>query len=258
MAAFYVAAQTIAPGAWELLQDLLNSWQPYALKHQWKLPDGYDSVVKVMQKVNARIEVDELDHATFSYEFLENIGSKTGLSLPANVTHSVDAYVLRCIHRRCNYNKSVVDTAFVALYSEQILRENHGIEACPPDEGSKLAYYLEQYDRSGMVDVVILPYIKDGKDTQHLPTEYLNKLLSVVTAMLHYSPFDVVTIHDEFKCHPNHMNHLRQQYINIIAELAESKVLDDILSQIHGTEVIFTKFSSNLADLIRQGNYALS
>ena len=58
--AFYQAAQTIAPGAWELLQDLLNSWQPYALKHSWKMPDGFDAVVKVMVKKSIRIEVDEL------------------------------------------------------------------------------------------------------------------------------------------------------------------------------------------------------
>ena len=60
LAAFYKAAQTIAPGAWELLQDLLNSWQPYALKHSWKMPDGFDAVVKVMVKKSIRIEVDEL------------------------------------------------------------------------------------------------------------------------------------------------------------------------------------------------------
>lgn len=78
--AFYVAAQKVAPGAWELLQDLLASWQPYALSHAWKLPDGYDAYVKVMTKKEARIEVDELDHATFTYEFYENEGQRNGLS----------------------------------------------------------------------------------------------------------------------------------------------------------------------------------
>lgn len=83
--AFYEAAFKVAPGAWELLQDLLASWTPYALQHCWKMPDGFDVKVKVMQKVEApdprcRIEVDELDHATFTYEFYENVGSKFGLS----------------------------------------------------------------------------------------------------------------------------------------------------------------------------------
>lgn len=78
--AFYKAATTVAPGAWELLQDLLASWQPYALSHAWKMPDGFDVKIKVMDKKEARIEVDELNHATFTYEFYENQGSKTGLS----------------------------------------------------------------------------------------------------------------------------------------------------------------------------------
>ena len=100
--AFYKAANIIAPGAWELLQDLLASWKPYALSHEWKLPDGFDARVKVMNKKEARIEVDELNHATFTYEFYENLGSKNGLSNAANLIHSVDAYILRNMHRRCN------------------------------------------------------------------------------------------------------------------------------------------------------------
>ena len=92
LTAFYKAAQATAPGAWELLQNLKAAWQPYTLVHQWKLPDGFDARVKVMEKISARIEVDELDHATFTYEFHENIGSKTGRSLPANVVHSEQIY----------------------------------------------------------------------------------------------------------------------------------------------------------------------
>ena len=58
--AFYEAAQKIAPGAWELLQDLLGAWQPNALAHSWQMPDGFDAKVKVMVKKEVRIEVDEL------------------------------------------------------------------------------------------------------------------------------------------------------------------------------------------------------
>ena len=171
----------------------------------------------------------------------------------------VDAYVMRCMHRRCNYNKEVVERAYVALLTEQSLREQ-GITTVVElfDLQSKLGYYLEQYQRTQMADVVILPYIKDGKETQYLPDEYITKLLAIVEGMLQYDPFPLVTVHDEFKAHPNHLNHVRQQYINILAELSESNVLSDILSQIHGTEGTFPKLSTNLSELIRQSNYALS
>lgn len=80
--------EEVAPGAWQLLQDLLASWNPNALHHSWKMPDGYDIKVNVMTKKNIRIEVDELDHATFSFEFQVNEAKKKGLSNVANPVHS--------------------------------------------------------------------------------------------------------------------------------------------------------------------------
>lgn len=220
------------------------------------MPDGYDARVKVMQKKEARIEVDELDHATFTYEFYENAGAKAGISLPANVTHSIDAYVLRCIHRRCNYDQYVVRDAEELLGAELFKREA-GIDVAGTREVEKLAYYVAQYQRSEMADVAILPYLT-AVDMGYLTTQHIMDLLVIVKGMLQYKPFEVVTIHDEFKCHPNNMNYLRQQYINVMAELAESNVLDDVLSQLHKRSGHFKKLSNNLGTLIRQSNYALS
>lgn len=257
ISAFYTAVQAVAPGAWELLQDLLGSWQPFALAHRWKLPDGFDAVVKVMEKIEARIEVDELDHTTFTYEFYVNQGSKSGLSNVANVVHSVDAYVLRSMHRRCNYDTTVVEVAQNNIQFELACRKKPCCEVPFYQAETKVAYYVEQYKRSGMADAVILPYLKDGQ-TIFLSTDHLKALEAITASMLAHKPFPVVTVHDEFKCGANHMNHLRQHYINIFAELAESNLLSDLLSQIHGTPGTFTKLSNNLGSLIRQSNYALS
>ena len=60
--AFYEAVYQCAPGAWNLLQDLIGAWNPYALEHTWVLPDGFVAKVKVMQKKEVRIEVDELSY----------------------------------------------------------------------------------------------------------------------------------------------------------------------------------------------------
>lgn len=252
--AFYQAANIVAPGAWELLQDLLASWQPYALSHKWKLPDGFDAVVKVMEKREARVEVDELDHATFTYEFYENRGTKSGLSNVANVVHSVDAYVLRCIHRRCNYDWNMVVEAQLAIKDEMAdRRAGKSVEMAESD----VQYCVWQYERSGMADVMILPHlVNDG--CNGVPDTLLVKLDYIIETMLAHRPFPVITIHDEFKCSPNHMNHLRQHYINIFAELADSDLLSDILSQIHGKKGVFPKLSNTLSGLIRGSNYALS
>lgn len=255
--AFYEAAVTVAPGAWELLQDLLASWSPYALAHSWKLPDGFDARVKVMVKKEVRIEVDELDHATFTHEFYENTGSKTGLSNVANMTHSMDAWILRSMHRRCNYDRSMVQAAYHWMEIETLERLiNPTVPVEPPAPGSKLEYYVEQFTRSTLADVVILPYL-DGTTVKRLSAVHLDMLLSMVTMMLEYKPFPLVTVHDEFRASPNNLNHVRKLYREIMAEIAESNVLDDLLCQLNGYPGNFNKLSFNLAEQIRGSAYAL-
>jgi hypothetical protein len=256
--AFYTAAEIIAPGASQLLRELLNSWRPYALVHEWKLPDGYDARVKVIQKKEARITVDELDRASFTYEFYVNEGSKTGLSNVANVVHSVDAYVLRCIQRRCDYDVGAV-TVTKVLIEEHIKEREDGTrlfeEATADDK--QLMYYVDQYERSTMADVVIVPHITRS-NVNKLKLTHLKKLNAILDSMLMHKPFHVITVHDEFRCSPNYMNYLRQHYINIFAEIAESELLSDLLSQLYGTKGKAEKLSNNLGSLIRGSNYALS
>ncbi len=258
LSAFYEAAYKTAPGAWELLQVLLQSWQAYALEHSWKLPDGYDARVKVMKKQEVRIEVDELDHSTFSYEFYENQGSKTGLSNVANLTHSMDAWVLRSMHRRCNYNREVVEDACslisIVLTSRALAGQHDEPAKLCADE--KVQYYMDQYARSTLADVVIVPHL-NSSNVNCLSTEHLQKLESILRGMLQYQPFELVTVHDEFKAHPNNLNHVREQYRQIMAEIADSNVLDDLLSQLYKSSVSFNKMSFNLGDLIRKSEYAL-
>lgn len=255
LAAFYEASQQVAPGAWELLQDLLASWQPFALLHQWKLPDGFDARVKVMKAMETRIEVDELDHATFTYEYYDNEGSKKGLSNVANCIHSVDAYVLRAMHRRCNYDADMVNAASEVIEAEMLSR-TLGSQADIGYASNKVAYYVEQYNRSTVSDVVILPHLTHT-NVCALSTEHLKALAVIIDGMLQYKPFPLVTVHDEFKAHANNINWVRWQYKEILAELADSNLLDDLLSQIMGEPGTFQKLSFNLGDQIRKSNYAL-
>ena len=248
--AFYQAATTVAPGAWQLLQDLLASWQPFALSHEWQLPDGFEAKVRVMQPVETRIEVAELDGASFTYQYYENRGTAKGLANAANVTHSVDAYILRCIHRRCNYSPDEVLLAQAYLKRALTVKTNKYVA----DEA--IRYYSELYNRSGMADVVILPHLTD-RNVRALSEQHIKDLLAIIETMLAHKPFEVVTVHDEFKCHPNYMNYLRQHYINIFAELADSRVLEMILSGIYDKPGKYKKLSTDLGDLIRESNYAL-
>lgn len=259
LAAFYAAATVVAPGAWGLLQDLLASWQPYALKHEWQLPDGYEAKVKVMNKIETRIEVDELDHATFTYQYYVNEGSDKGLSNAANVVHSVDAYVLRSIHRRCNYDKELAEWVQIMIEAELEARvqiPGHMTEGKVPATKA-IAYYANLFERHQVADVVIMEHLSCNQ-VRNLSTEHLEKLGSIVESMLCHEPFEVVTIHDEFKCHANNMNYLRSHYINIFCDIAEGTILDAVFTDLFGKPVKYQKLSEDLSEHIANSNYALT
>ncbi len=256
LAAFYEAGQAMAPGAFELLQELLDSWQPFASVHAWKLPDGYDARVKVMEKQDCRIEVDELDGASFTYEYYVNQGSEKGLANVANVVHSIDGFILREIVRRCNHAGLAIESINRWLEAALLQRSLDNGDLPELLEGEH-HYFIEQYQRSGMPSAAILPWL-NAANVHDLPTDLLHSLKRMTNYMLQYKGFPVVTIHDSFAAHANNVNHVRHWYKEVLAELAESEILADILSQLHGVQGSYTKLSHDLPALIRQSNYALS
>lgn len=260
LAAFYQAALKLAPGAWELLQDLKGAWQSFALLHSWNLPDGYHARVKVIQSEEARVEVDELGGAGFTYEYKVNKGKKRDVSLAANVVHSIDAYVLRNMHRRCNYDPLVLFFAKDALSQELDLRKQGITKQVPTDAATshKLKYYIERFEATLQPDPVIFPFIQSGADTQYLSDIHIQKLHKIAEQMNQHKPFPLVTVHDEFKASPVNCNYLRMHYAEILAELSESVILNDIFEDLIGMKVNYQKQGNDLGDLIRNSNYALS
>ena len=249
---FYQTMEKVAPGAWELRKDLLEAWQPYALSHEWKLPDGFEAKVKVMQQVTTaggnlpRIEIDELEHYQFGYTYYENKGSKKGLSLVANLVHSIDGYIVRTMHRMCNYDATVVRAAYAAICN--------AIGKPKSNPTGKVKYYIDQYERSSVADVVILPWIGDGSA---LSDKHLEKLKVLCEQMLIYKPFPIVTIHDQFNCHAGNVDQMRFHYKETLADLADSEILSDLFGQIYGCKIEYNKLSNDLGDKIRNSNYAI-
>ena len=59
------------------------------------------------------------------------------------------------------------------------------------------------------------------------------------------------------KAHPNNVNQVRYHYKEILADMADSNMLDDLLSQLYGAPGTYQKLSTNLARKIRNSAYAL-
>lgn len=256
--AFEKAMHTILPGAMEMLEETLSSWIPYSSSHAWDMPDGCNVNVKNMVQKEAQISVEELGDSGFTYQWYTNEGEKRGKKNAANITHSLDAYLLRSLIRRCNYNYPEVFRANNYLLAEENIR----IQGGTPTVGkgyNNFDYYQQQYERSLVIDTCILKYI-NANTASMLSDNHIIGLLEATLAMLSHQPFEIITIHDDFKCHPNNMNELRKHYNLVLAALADSAVLCDILYSIADQEPPPNKETfrnKKLAKIIKEANYAI-
>ena len=173
--AFHETLAREIPGALEVMDDLLSCWDRDAYNYSWTLPDGHVASVDVTELVDKRIEIDELNHTSFTYRMEINKPSTNGIPIIANVTQSVDGYIVREMIRRA-----------------------------------------------------------------------------------HKQGFVLLTVHDDFMASPNNMNKVRANYIDIMCEIADSNLLENIISELLGTKVKVTKRSNNLSKYIRESEYALS
>ena len=80
----------------------------------------------------------------------------------------------------------------------------------------------------------------------------------VAREMVRRCNFQLSHVHDCFVFNPNHLQEVTKMYRVIMAEIANSDLLSDILSQITGSNIQFTKSSNNLALDILNSNYMLS
>jgi len=242
--AFYSALRDIAPGAVKVMNMLLNAWQPYALDHSWYLPDGYHAYVPVNEHLDMKVEVDELAHATFTHRVEINQGSQEGLSLAANIVHSVDGMVVREMNRRCNHLPEDFINEVITSITTHLVLSGSSLQG-RKDYSTFIS--VVELERIGMQEVSI----SDFTDAQ------LRVLVELANQVLEYKTFPIVCVHDEFKCHANHMNVLRKHYALILAQIAKSNILQDILSQVTNTTYYVPKMG-NIADQIAQSNYGIS
>jgi len=173
--AFYKTLDGLMPGAMEVMETINDFWNYEGDIHQWTLPDGHIARVPVTEMSNIRIEVDELDHRTFTYRYSKQQPSENYRSLVANIVHSVDGYIAREMVRRC-----------------------------------------------------------------------------------HKVKIELVHIHDCFVFSPDHLQFVCKTYREIMAEIANSNLLSDILSEINGIYVPVSKLTNNLSKDILNSQYMLS
>lgn len=244
--AFYQAVEELLPGADQLNKDLISLWDPEALSHSWTLPDGFEVVVKVM--VTIEHQVDFLDK-TFKVCEKVNMPQPVGLSMGANIIHSIDGMIVREMNRRCNYSLEKIERVM-----EILDRSNCGTSVSR-DKDIQLLRLIELQDETDFLSAAILEHI-DHENRGHINSTLHGWIVRLVNSMPAVS-FPVICIHDNFKFHPNYGNNVRFQYVQILAELSGSTVLDYIGTEIRGKPVQVTKLSNDMYHKILDSEYAI-
>lgn len=249
---FYAACHHEAKGAFQLLDILRGTWNAYAPKHDWQLPDGFVAQVKVYEKVKKQVHIAELFNYNMTIETRVYQGTEYGVSNVANVIHSIDAYILRELIRRCNYNKPMITKVF------HIINDHLNSGAAQQElKDEELKYYFSLANHHGTTSIVVLNHI-NAENVAQLHPMYLKDLLALITQMLQYNPFEVCTVHDAFGAHANNCNTLRHWYRELLAELADSEMIQFIIQQItKDYSYRFHKHTANLSAKIRKSNYAI-
>jgi hypothetical protein len=246
--AFYQAQETVAPGACFMMRELMSSWQSYALEHSWTMPDGFQVIKPVLQKVDAKIEIDEIGHTCLGYRYEANIGSERGLSIGADVTHACDSLLVRELVRRCNYDREqltqVSDILFTSRFSVKTGTEIPRMEQMTINHS-----FLSLRGVDFITDESVLEYSLD----------YRHELYLLIEETLNRPSFQVLTIHDCFLSHPNYCNEVREVYCDLLVELADSSVGQQIIREVRNDpNYQLEKLSTNLGSEILKGEYWLS
>lgn len=240
---FYETMHEQAPGAMQLLELLRQAWDPELDRNTWVLPDGYMAMVPITETVDKKIHIAQLRYTPVVR--IQVIAPKErGLSLIANVIHSVDAYVLRTLVRRCDYSIREVREGIKALTT---LNHRH-----------KESEYLDAWQRTGIVDMTMI----NGTTAEiaGYPKEMRTKLLRMLEMCLTHKPFNIITVHDDFKCSPVNANQMRRVYSDILGDLVDSTLVDDLLNQVYQDDMVMRKLGDvkELAEIVRQSNYGIS
>ena len=236
---FDEACMNKAPGAFELMKVLIDSWNPDTLAHTWTMPDGHEVFIPVMDKFEKKAEIDEMDHYEMTVQYRDNVPLDFGLANAANVIHSIDAYILRCIVRMSNH---YVDPTMWLNRIQAVLLERKSEPSSP------------MQNPWGLVD---LTWLTNIGNFSNVSTADLLKYVNILTYMESHQKFPLATVHDAFGSHAHNCNHVRWYYKEMLAMLSESNIITVILQKLYNIDEEYTKYG-DIADLIRNSNYALS
>lgn len=243
---FYETMESMAPGAWNLNLGLQELWEDVdGSTYDWVLPDNFHAAIET--KVKTMVPFTFFG-STFELPVKVDGRPDFHKGLGPNLIHSIDALVVREMFRRCMFNKESV-TRLMNIITQR-LAWKHPSKKAPLHVATLWDHYL----KSGFLSTRIFDYL--DSDTITMVDDMV---IARHLASLPDEPFQLVSVHDCFRCHPNYGNELRLQYNKIMCDLKNSEMLKFIASQVTNNPNLKTRKVGKIADeVILDGNYLLA
>lgn len=236
------------PYLWEANKVFIELWPSNKDVYSWVLPDNFHAIVKVLDK-----EKEVIHWLNEPKEIIRDVQKpkKKGRSLSANCVHSYDAYIVREICRRCMYNPEKVSYINSLLYDYM---GNLGSYKKRYVQNTMVETLWNYYKEVGILSARIIDYISDNTIGYIDEPMRIQELINSCSRM----PFQVLSIHDCYRVHPNYGNDIRKLYIRLLWELSKSNILEYNLRQITGNNKLQIVFQDNISNEILNSEYALS
>lgn len=159
----------------------------------------------------------------------------------------VDAYIVREIQRRTNYNLNQI------MSISELINNNSGNQSYNRDKDTMLMTLWDHYLRTNMLSLRVIDYI-DQFNIGNINTLPLAELINTLPVR----SYQILTVHDNFRSLCNYGNDTRQQYNNIMNEITQSNLLQDIFQQLTGDKTVKINKIDKIENEILNAEYALS
>lgn len=244
---FYETMEQMTPGAWDLNLGLQELWDEIkGTTYDWVMPDNFYACIETHDK-----EVIPFKFLDKEYQVVQKVNERPRFhkGLGPNLIHSVDGMVVREMYRRCMFDPKVT-TRVMDLIMNQTGQYIYGTDG----KSAEIVETLwDHYLQSGFLSARILDYLYE--DTMGLVDPLV--VAKLISTMPNKS-FQLISVHDCFRCHPNYGNDLRRQYNTILADINDSNLLPFIAGQVAQKEIKARKVGNIPREVILNGNYLLS
>jgi len=209
---FVDAARTMLPGPW-LMMELISSCMTEKDFYTWTMMDGFVVNMEVTQPVECTMDIGEGHLISWMEHHRAAVGTR---GLTANVTHSLDALVLREVLRRTHcwyhWNDEVYFNDFSEMRDKDIL----------------LLQSVIRWQRSGFLSVEFLDHM-DSMNGGLVPQD----LRDAVDALSLAEDMYIQPIHDCYRVRATDASKLFEIVREVMADLAFAKTAEWILTQLN-------------------------